>query len=754
VAAPPVSLHDALRDRYDLRRELGSGGTATVYLARDLKHDRDVALKVLHAQWSEAVASERFLREIKLAARLHHPHLLPLYDSGEASGALYYVVPYIEGGSLRDQLHREGRLPLGLALRLAREAAEALDYAHRQGVVHRDIKPENILIDERHAVVADFGVARALDAAAGSRLTHTGLLVGTPAYMSPEQASADPVDGRSDVYSLGSVLFELLAGRPPFTGSSALAIISQRFTTPPPSLADVGVSVPPEVEDSISRALATRAEARFRTAAEFADALEANEGLVSRPGSTPTGVRRPTRATALAVLPFVNLTSDSENEYFSDGMTEELINAFTKLPDLHVASRTSVYALQGKGLDVRELAQKLNVGVILEGSVRRAGTRMRLTAQLVNAADGYHLWSETYDRELADVFAVQDELSRGIVATLKLKFLAPEDASLVDPPTDNFHAYTLYLKGRYFLNKRTPTTLAKGIDCFEEAIRADPQYALAYSGLADSYHMLALYGSLRPKEAYPKAKAAASKALELDDSRAEGHVSAAYVALCYDWEFERAEREFRRAIELNPQSGDAYHWLAWCLLCLGRKPEAAAAARRAMALEPLSPVVNARSGQILTYAGYPEEGLVGSEHALELDPEFIIAMETLAITYTAQGRYEEAIQTLERSAGLPGSTARFLLPLVLASSGQLDEAVRLQRELEVELSAGHGSPGGIVWAAVVWHIAGDTDQAFAWLERAYQARHFGILLLKADPVQDRLRPDPRLAELLRKIGLE
>ncbi|HEX5963316.1 MAG TPA: serine/threonine-protein kinase, partial [Gemmatimonadales bacterium] len=377
-------LTAVLQDRYAIQREIGHGGMAVVYLARDLKHDREVALKVLYRHLTAALGAERFLREVRVAARLHHPHLLPLYDSGEADGSLYYVVPYVAGGSLRDRLRRESPLPLTTAIQIAREVADGLDYAHRQNVVHRDIKPENILLEEGHAVIADFGVARAISEAAETQLTEAGLLVGTPAYMSPEQALGEAVDGRSDIYGLGCVLFELLSGAPPFTGHAPLAILVQRVSDPPPRLSDRGVSMPPELEDAIGRALARQPKDRLQSAAEFGRLLSASIEQISLPPvATPTSQLHVPRAVGLAVLPFVNMSPDPENEYFSDGMTEELINALTKVTGLRVTARTSAFVFKGKDIDVREIGRKLNVESVLEGRVRRAGNRLRITAQLV-----------------------------------------------------------------------------------------------------------------------------------------------------------------------------------------------------------------------------------------------------------------------------------------------------------------------------------------------------------------------------------
>jgi serine/threonine-protein kinase len=748
-------LQSTLEARYTIDREVGHGGMAVVYRAHDLRHDRVVALKVLQPRFSEALGAERFLREVRLAARLHHPHLLPLFDSGDAEGLLYYVTPFIEGGSLRDRLVREGRLGQGAALRIAREVADALDYAHRNGVVHRDIKPENILIDEGHAVVADFGVARAVSAAAETGLTQAGMLVGTPAYMSPEQATDGPVDGRSDLYALGCVLYETLAGQPPFTGSTPLVLLTKRLTEPAPDLKSAGVAAPPPLERLLERVLSASPDDRFQRAGEMVEALAAL-GREDTPHALPATVVQPPparRLTSLAVLPFVNMSSDPENEYFSDGITEELINAFARLPGLRVTSRTSAFAYKGRDIDVREIGQRLNVAAVLEGSVRRAGNRLRVTAQLINTEDGYHLWSQVFDRQWADVFELQDELSRAIVLTLQPQLPVSDMHTLVPVPTKNLDAYALYLKGRYFWNRRTPVSLRKGIDFFEQAVALDPGFALAYTGLADSFHILAVYGVLSAAQAYPLARAAAEQALALNDGLAESHVSMSYVWLCYDWEWEKAERGFRRAIELSPGSAPAHQWLAWALVIVGRFDDAAAEARLAAELDPLSPVVTARAGHILTYAGRADEGAAMAERALELDPNFAIGYEVLAVARMQQGRTDEAVEVLARSGDLPGSTARYLLPWVLAAGGRTEEAAEHLRALEAEMG-GSLPPGyAVQWVASANAVVGDMDAGFRLLDRALDERRFSSILLRTEQSHSPMRSDPRFQELLRRTGL-
>ncbi len=503
-------LQSALAGRYTIERPLGRGGMATVYLARDLKHDRLIALKVLHAELAAALGAERFLREIRLAARLQHPHVLSVHDSGEAAGQLWFTMPYVEGESLRDRLQRERQLSLADALRIAQEAAEALDYAHRHGVIHRDVKPENILLAEGHSLLADFGIARALQG--GDQLTETGMAVGTPAYMSPEQASGErALDARTDVYALGCVLYEMLAGHPPFLGTTAREIVARHTLDPVPPLRASRPDLPAAVERAAFKALAKTPADRFPTAGAFGDALTAARVVPSsrwwarpparyaaaaailtagfvlfwhRPSSSVIPSRGPARS--IAVLPFANLSPDRNDEYFSDGMSEELITALHAVPSLRVAARTSAFAFRDRNVNASEIGRELNVATLLEGSVRRAGSRVRVNAQLIDAADGYQLWAEEYERDIKDVFAVQDEISRSIVRALQVTLAEATNTPLVRRSTASPEAHDLYLKGRYFFGLRTePGLLRRSAEYFEQAVRADSLYASAYSGLSD-----------------------------------------------------------------------------------------------------------------------------------------------------------------------------------------------------------------------------------------------------------------------------
>jgi len=608
-------LQEALGADYTLERELGRGGMATVYLAHDLKHDRRVAIKVLHAELSAVLGGDRFLQEIRITANLQHPHILGLIDSGvfgdnagEVHGRAYYIMPYLDGESLRQRLDREEQLSVPDAVRIASEIASALDYAHRHGVIHRDIKPENILLHDGNVVVADFGIALAVSAAGDSRLTQPGFSLGTPQYMSPEQAmGGQTITARSDIYSLGAVTYELLAGEPPFTGPNSQAIIAKVITSDPRPLTASRKSVPPNVEAAVRTALERAPADRFATAAEFASALADHDFgagktfgvrrgflrrhavalaatvLVVLAGAAFWIVRRgqsaPSQA-SVAVLPFANMTPGNEMEYFSDGVTEELINALTKVKGLRIPARTSSFQFKGKAADIKDVGQRLGVSAVLEGSVRRNGDKIRITAQLINVNDGYHLWSDAYDRSLNDVFSAQEEIAQGIVRALLPQLQSRAGLRIMKPGTQDAEAHNLYLRGRYAWNKRTPEGLNEAIRYFREALDHDPGYALAYSGIADAYITLFDYDLMSAAEANPKSRLAVERALALDSSLAEPHTSLAHVLL-HEWKWQQAEAEFRHAIELNPAKAETYHWYALALTAIGRLDDAIAAMKKA-----------------------------------------------------------------------------------------------------------------------------------------------------------------------------
>jgi len=743
-------LREALRDRYALERELGAGGMALVYLARDLKHDRLVALKVLRSEVAALLGAERFLQEIRITARLDHPHILALLDSGNAAGALYYVMPYVEGESLRQRLAREGTIPMPDALRIARQVTDALDYAHSRGIIHRDIKPENILLAAGHARVADFGIARALSAAGDTRVTQVGFVVGTPAYMSPEQAVGETaVDGRSDLYSLGCVLYEMITGSAPFAGD-AQAIIVRRFRETPKPLRDTAPNISGQIEQLVMQMLAVDPASRQATAGELARSLDtAAIQQVSDPLRTPVASTQAARS--IAVLPFVNMSADPENEYFSDGMTEELISVLTKMGGLKVAARSSVFAWKGKSEDVRVIGRALNVDTVLAGSVRRAGGRIRLAAQLTAVADGYQLWSDTYDRELSDVFAVQDEISQAIAQGLQVRLRPRADQGRKG--TDDVEAYTHYLRGRFHWGRRTESELRKGLAHFEQALAIDPDYALAQMGVADSYNILGFYDLLHPKEAFPRALAAANRALELDDSLAAAYCSRGYVRLYHEWKFALAEEDFRRALALAPDYAIGWHQYGNLLTQQGRFPEAQSAMRRSHALEPLSLIANAALGWTLYYARQYDTAIAQYRSTIELDPTFMLGHLWFGHALVQSGALEEATQEYATAIRLSGRSSITVAgkAKALAAAGKRNEADHLIAELD-ELGKQRFVPQYDV--AGVYATVGDRNAAFPRLERALEEREHELVFLAVDPVMDSLREDSRFAALAAKVGVQ
>jgi serine/threonine protein kinase/tetratricopeptide (TPR) repeat protein len=738
-------FRSALAERYAIERELGRGGMATVYLATDRKHDRQVAIKVLRPDLTAPLGAERFLREIGIAARLTHPHIVPLIDSGEASGLLYYVAPYVPGGSLRDRLEREGQLPVKDALRITQEIAAGLDYAHRNGFVHRDVKPENVLFADGHAVLADFGIARACCGPGGPNVTDVGLALGTPEYMSPEQASGDQDLGNpSDVYSLACVLYEMLAGQPPLQGTSPRATMAKQVTEVPRPVRVLRPDVPPPVERALARALAKEPDDRFPSVAEFVAALEA-----FGPDAT-AALEIPSRS--IAVLPFVNASPDPDNAYLSDGITDELIDALVKVGGLRVASRTSVFALKGRALDVRAIGSLLGVAVVLEGTVRKAGDRLRITAQLSSTDDGRLLWSQRYDRTLDDVFVIQDEISSTIVSTLRATSFADLVAPAPKRYTENVKAYGLYLKGRYAWNKRSQEGVAEGISFFEQAIAEDPHYALAYTGLADSYALHVDYRSVPVAEGFERAKAYARQALDLDDSLAEAHASLAWSLFIYEWDWEAAERAFRRAIALDPAYATARQWHAFLLAARGAMDEALAEGHRALELDATSVSVRRSLGWTYYYARRFDQARYHLNRAIAMNPTAVESYRILSLTLAFQDNASEAERVVREAMELPaaGAYTQATLGYLLARAGREQEARAVLGALEAQARDDYVSP--VAFATL--HLGlGDVDRALDWAERAYAERRGWLVYLRVNPIMDPLRGSPRFEALARKMRL-
>jgi TolB-like protein/Flp pilus assembly protein TadD len=674
---------------------------AWVYLAEDLRHRRKVALKVLDPELAASLGSARFLREIEIVARLTHPHILPLHDSGEADGLLYYVMPYVEGQTLRARLEGQRQLRHEEALQITRELAEALHHAHEQGVVHRDIKPENIFLSHGHALISDFGIARAVSEASAEALTATGLAIGTPAYMSPEQATADrQLDGRSDLYSLACVVYEMLAGEPPFAGMSAQAVMARHIADTVPSLRAVREGIPESLERAITRALAKIPADRFGTVQEFAQALEA-----------PSDVAQ---ARSVAVLPFANLSQDPDDEYFSDGMTDEIIAALSGVKALRVAARTSAFAFKGRNLDVRTIGRQLNVGTVLEGSVRRAGRRLRITAQLINVADGYHVWSERYDRDLEDVFAIQDEIASSIARGLQVVLTEPEQRALEKPPTSSLEAYDFFLRGRQFFHQFRRKGFEAAQTMFERAVEIDSRYTRAYAGIADCWSFLYLHWDAREEHAR-RADEASQKALELAPELAEAHASRG-LAVSLHGRYEEAKREFEAAIALDPKLFEAYYFYARASLSAGDFGRAAEMFERASQVRPEDYQAAALLVSVCVRLGRP-----------------------------ADAAAQRAVKKIERHLELQPYDARALNvgACVLAHLGETSRAEAWAKQA---LAAEPDDPNVLYNACCAFAIIGKTEEALDCLEQCTSMgfHHW----FEHDSDLDSLRGHPRFQAII------
>jgi len=743
-------LAEALAGRYTIERELGAGGMATVYAAQDLKHQRRVAVKVLRDDVAAALGRDRFLREITTTANLRHPHILPLYDSGEAGGFLFYVMPCVEGETLRDRLTREAQLPLEDALQITREVADALAYAHARGVVHRDIKPENILLEAGHAVVADFGIARALHAAGTDTLTQTGISIGTPSYMSPEQAAGEKsLDGRSDLYALGCVLYEMLAGQPPFTGPTAESVVYQQLAADPRSITQMRHGIPRAVAGAIARLLAKTPADRLATGSLLIEALQPGTVAVAGPAA-PAVASVPERS--IAVLPFANMSPDPENEYFADGIAEEIINALTKLPGLRVAARTSAFSFKGKNVDLRTVGEQLGVANVLEGSVRKAGARLRITAQLIGVADGYHAWSERYDRELDDVFAIQDEIAGAIAQRLKVTFDGRAGA-LVQAGTANVSAYQLYLKGRALLYKRGQH-IDRARECFEQAAALDPQYALAHAGLADALNYLGLWGVRPAGDVTAQARQAAGRALELAPDLAEGHYARACTAMYSDYDTETAGRQFARAVELSPGYIQGRCGRALYDLCFMREDHAAALAEadRAVRDDPLSAYAVTIRAMILIHLDRVSEAVAEARRATELDPDSVVAWWHLQCMCGWAGDHAASVRAGETALAL---SDRFTWPVATLAAefgraGDRAAAEALYEELADRASSRYVQPTMLAIAAVG---CGRPEQALGLLLRAADEHDFTLPgNVRNWPDLEPVRRLPGFRDVLKRMG--
>jgi serine/threonine-protein kinase len=770
----------ALADRYDVERELGSGGMAVVYLARDRKHDRPVALKILRPEIAAVLGAERFLREIRTAARLQHANIVGLYDSGEADGLLYYVMPFVAGESLRALLTREPQLPLDRALGIARQMAQALGHAHRLGLVHRDIKPENILLspgaagEAEQALVADFGIARALSDTEGGTLTGTGLAIGTPGYMSPEQAAAEPtIDARADIYALGCVLYEMLAGHPPFLGRTAQQVLARHSFDAVPPLRTIRPDLPPHIEAAVLKMLAKAPADRFATTTELMERLAAparvdagdhprrrllvvGAGVVTLAAVLMLAL--PTRDStagsglppSVAVLAFSNVGGDTENEPFSDGVADELTTALGKVGGLSVAARTSAFSFKGKGLGAAEVGRRLQVRYVIDGTVRQAEFRRRVSAQLIDVGSGNEMWAESFEYDIRnrDVFAAQDSIVHAIVRELRVKLSTPA-GSLATRATENPEAHDAYLKGRFFFARRDRESLRKAREYFEQAIARDSLYARAWAGLSEAYSHSSVFGFARPSEMFPRAKAAVRRALELDSTLVEAHTSMGFIALFHDWDWDLAGREFDRALAIDSTYPPAHLFHAWYYLARSRTDSALGEFRTAVRLDPFSLVNNARLTTGFWLARRYDEAVAQAKRTEELDPQFFQAHTEAGRALVDSGRCTEGLAELEAAAEQHAPLHQGTRGYSLAKCGRRAEALaELRKWDQVERNGEYVSHYG---RAAVHAGLGDREAVFRELELAFGERAWGMIVLRLDPAFDAVRDDPRYARIVARL---
>ena len=773
-----------LAGRYRLVRELGEGGMATVYLARDLKHDRDVALKVLKPELALALGAERFLAEIRVMATLQHPNLLPLFDSGETDGLLFYVMPYVEGDTLRTRLEKERQLPVEETIRLVNLMAGALDFAHARGVIHRDFKPENILLQAGQPVIADFGIALAVAHAGGDRITETGLSLGTPSYMSPEQASGtETVDARSDQFALGAVTYEMLVGEPPHTGPTVPAIIARAMTETPRSIRAVRPTVPEGVEDAVLRALAKSPVDRFAGCGEFANALStgARDSAAAHSGRRLTRIlavaapvvmaaavgyatltrRAPnedaaTAASAersLVVLPFTSVGGDTANTYFAAGIADELTSALTQIPGLRLAGRVSASRVKAEGRAAKEIGEALDVAAVLDGSVRRAGQRIRVSAELTSTTDGRVLWSETYERALEDVFAVQDEITRSIVAALEVRLPGGAGAGVWNARggTADLAAYDDYLRALQLYRARGPG-LVNAERALLAAVAADPGYAKAYALLSSVLLVQHYYFAVNVFDAQRRGRSAAERAVALDDSLAEAHTALGH-AHTESFEWSDAERELRRGIELDPRSAEAHYRLAELLINVGRVREAFASLEEVNRLDPLYVTSVNNRAWVLSMLGRHEEATTEVKRALSLDPDNVVSKFVALLVFEHAGRRDElAAQARALVRNTTDALSMGRAAWGLARAGSRDEAAVVLNRLEALPRDTFGRAMGLMHARIG---LGDLRGALDAMEVAAETQPQrlvgdGLVSMNYDP----LRAEPRFAAILKRFNLD
>jgi serine/threonine protein kinase/Tfp pilus assembly protein PilF len=744
--------------RYEIIEELGAGGMGRVYRAYDKKIEEEVALKLIRPEIAaEKQTVERFRNEIKTARKIRHANVCGMFDLQEEGKALFITMEYVRGEDLKSLIRRTRVLAAGTAVSIARQVAEGLGEAHRLGVVHRDLKPSNIMIDKEGNVrIMDFGIARSM---ASGGMTGEGIIIGTPEYISPEQVEGRAADRRSDIYSLGVVLFEMATGRPPFEGDSAMSVALKHKTEMPPDPLQLNPQMASGLGRIILKCLQKDPAARYQTAEELLSDLAFLEkgrapGFRTTPPPSPraegrAGIRGK-RGRSIAVLPFADLSPEKDQGYFCDGIAEEIINSLTKIKDLSVVARTSAFFFRDTNMDVREVGRRLNVETILEGSVRKAGNRLRITAQLVDVADGYHLWSERYDRNLEDIFAIQDEVTAAIIENLKLSLVAHEKEAVLKRSTTDLEAHNLYLKGMYFNRMYTSRGFESAIDCFRQALEKDPEYAAAYYGLSETHLKIAFWGNQPPSEVCQKAKTYARKALEIDPTLGDAHGTLSYIYTVHDWNWEAAERESLEALRLSPSSATCHLYRSYCLTNTERHEEAVAEAFEAQRLDPVSSLVNWSTGVALAWKGEFGRAIDEYEKAKKMDPDFDLIRSFLGMVYYWSGDYERAVEEHRKGTELSGGAPSMAMNLELALSqcGKREEADRLFEELKRRSEKEHLPPSLFF---VMYLERGHLAEAVKWLKKAGEMHDVNLGWFRVAPPEAFKSPaEPRLITLMKK----
>ena len=726
---------------YEIRSQLGQGGMGVVYRAQDPRLDRQVAIKVLPPDLTrDATAKQRFLQEAKAASALDHLNICTIHEINEtADGQLYLVMAHYEGETLKERIAR-GPLPLDDTIDIATQVGQGLAEAHGAGIVHRDIKPANLLVTKSGTVkILDFGLAKL----AGSEgVTQTGTTVGTVAYMSPEQARGEEVDHRTDIWSLGVVLYEMVSGQQPFRGENLLSISGAIQHDPPPVLSGESSSLSGVVGRSLDKSQSQRYQAVADLLGDLRNAT-ASATRMTRTTSQPD-------VPSIAVLPFANMSADPEQEYFCEGLAEELIDALARLEGLRVVGRTSSFQFRGKGHDLLEIGQKLNAKTVLEGSVRKAGNRLRINAQLINTQDGYHIWSERYDRDMDDVFAVQDEIARAVVEKLRVKLLGVADEPLVKRPTDNLEAYNLFLKGRHYQMRWAGTALEKSLACFTQALALEPTYAQAHAGIAVVQGLRAAFSFARPQDLAPIAKEAALKALAVDERVADAHAALGMVLQFFEWNWAGAEREYRRALDLNSGDANARRWYAVLLAQQGHADAAIAEARHAVERDPLEVNLRHSLSVVLCMARRFEAAIAEAHAGIELDPSHHPLYWNLGFALAGLEKWDEAVEAFRQATIIaPGDPiSEGYRGWAFGLAGQRQEALAILSDLEQRRTREYFSG----WLIALVNLGlGKDDQAIAWLQKAADERDGLVTFVDRIFFVDPLRADPRFQALLRRM---